>query len=128
MTAKEAFNDIAHELRQRHMDMYADCDKEIISLVIDEMNKRETIVDQALDELEELKRYPTADEVCKALSEYYHYEVEYSKKDMTFESELSWYACFKDGIIDFGGDKLPPHLVTLIGRFYEGLENKNTSK
>lgn len=56
MTPKEAFNDITHELRQRHMDMYTDYDKESVSLVIDEMNKRETIVDQALTELEELKR------------------------------------------------------------------------
>lgn len=56
MTAKEAFNDITHELRQRHMDMYADCDKESVSLVIDEMNKRETIVVQALTKLEELEK------------------------------------------------------------------------
>lgn len=65
MTPKEAFNDIMHELRQRHMDMYADCDKESVSLVIDEMNKRENIVDKALTELEKLKKNAMNDDVIK---------------------------------------------------------------
>jgi hypothetical protein len=105
MTPKEAFKDLFLDVWKRD----------------EETNKKQSIVLNALTELEELKRYPTSEEVCEALSEYYHYEVEYSKRDMTFESELSWYACFKDGVIDFGGDKLPPHLITLIGRFYEGV-------
>jgi hypothetical protein len=122
MTPKEALKGIKQAIAEHlHLKTGVSVEKHFEYLQYD---TEIDIVEQALTELEELKRYPTADEVCEALSEYYHYEVEYSKRDMTFESELSWYACFKDGVIDFGGDKLPPHLITLIGRFYEGVEKK----
>ena len=76
-----------------------------------------------LDELEGLKRYPTADEVCEALSEYYD-------KKVIFKENVFWYktiiygneqwvreVSLKDLSKDNRGD-----LITLIGRFYEGLE------
>ena len=39
-----------------------------------------------------------------------------------FQSEITWYAEYKNGVVDIGGDKLPPRLITLIGRFYEAQE------
>lgn len=83
-------------------------------------------IDDALAELEELKRYPTADEVCEALmNEETIDDVEYNKK-------LNDFLIFQDrygewlGRLSFKKIKelLPPHLITLIGRFYEGLEEK----
>lgn len=72
---------------------------------------------------EEIKKYltpPTADEVCKALSEYLGYNVIYGTH-YTFvgENEICW---FEHGRVVFNMYDLPPHLITLIGRFYEGLE------
>ena len=81
---------------------------------------------------------PTEQEVCEALSEYYDTKVYYEeqeygtsfylgkvKKDMngkeytvkrtivcSYEGEIVWNA------------SLPPHLITLIGRFYEGRATK----
>ena len=67
---------------------------------------------------------PTADEVCKALSEYYKIEVEYSPLDHTFESAETWYAMYENDFMDLGGERMPPHLITMIGRFYNGIEEK----
>ena len=66
---------------------------------------------------------PTSDEVCKALSEYYG-------KKVTFKDNVFWYktiiydneqwvrdVSLKDLSKDNRGD-----LITLIGRFYDGLE------
>lgn len=86
-------------------------------------------VDKSLTELEELKRYPTADEVCEALSEFYRklmMDIYYDEKLNSF-----CYGEYGDISVEVGLDKngnlkikeyLPPHLITLIGRFYEGLE------
>lgn len=69
---------------------------------------------------------PTADEVCKALSQFDDFDkVEYDEQTKTFSSgEIICYIGY-----DFSSDKckttiifnydLPPHLITLIGRFYE---------
>ena len=70
-----------------------------------------------------LKAYltpPTVEETCKALSNYYNEEVEYSKKDRTFESKDTWYACYKDGLVDFGCDRIPLDIALIIIRFYKG--------
>ena len=87
------------------------------------------LVTQALTELEELKRYPTSKEVIVTWLNYF-------KSKIIFYDEIS--KTFKeihlsrnDEIISYYADKtitinanygLPPHLITLIGRFYEGLE------
>lgn len=71
---------------------------------------------------------PTADEVCKALSEYYsktNYKVVYSIVDKSFRVKDNYLNHFDIAIkndtgIMFGYNlTLPPHLITLIGRFYE---------
>jgi hypothetical protein len=66
---------------------------------------------------------PTSDEVCEALSEYLcekigkKLEVEYLNGDFILQNN---YIAFLDGkgslCFNFN---LPPHLITLIGRFYE---------
>ena len=77
-------------------------------------------IEQALTELEELKRYPTSEEVCEAMSEYYGVEVIYRKTDGFQVFRSRW----NDG--EYGDIYLEeliktPHLITLLGRFYEGL-------
>ena len=69
---------------------------------------------------------PTAEEVCKALQEVYRKDM----MDISYNKECNWfyYAEYSDMdkivyIDDWGNlsmDKpYPPHLITLIGRFYE---------
>ena len=67
---------------------------------------------------------PTEEEVCEALSEYYGFEVMYKGGDFFPKERLSNLYCvvaMVDGCIDFAYP-LPPHLITLIGRFYEGVK------
>ena len=71
---------------------------------------------------------PTADEVCEAFNKHYNYNVEY-EYDKTFkgfknkQGTMWGYVCslMEDGTIRFLDD-LPPYLVIMIARFYEGLE------
>ena len=59
---------------------------------------------------------PTSDEVCEALSKLTRMSVYYNNGKFRFHGD-------KFGeIVDL--NDLPPHLITLIGRFYEGLEEK----
>ena len=79
---------------------------------------------QALTELEELKRYPTSDEVCEALSERFDSDVIFDGEAFVLNhADNSIAYCYKslgDTIkINYA---LPPSLITLIGRFYEGVE------
>lgn len=99
--------------------------------------------EQALTELEAIKRYPTSDEVCEALSEWYRCEIMHNNYEHDDINET----CIRDSfyrvrikkdmddkpykvrheIVAGGSDGitmnawLPLHLITLIGRFYEGL-------
>jgi hypothetical protein len=100
-------------------------------------------IKQALTELEELRKVPTADEVCEALSEYYGLEVkhdyhEHEDIDKTYFNSKFYFEKKKTDIkgqeytiqrvicigdesgISWNAYYLPPHLITLIGRFYEG--------
>lgn len=91
-------------------------------------------LEQALNELEALKKPPTVDELCKALSEHYKEQVSYSNERHNhlfyFEKSRLGIVLLRHGNIDFyqsdyhKTNYLPPHLITLIGRFYEGLEVK----
>lgn len=91
-------------------------------------------IDKALTELEALKRYPTADEVCKTLSDFYKEKVSYSNERHNHmfyldESKLGVLRFMNNGVYFIQSDYhktnlLPPHLITLIGRFYEGLEKE----
>ena len=76
---------------------------------------------------------PTADEVCEYLISFYGRKVVYdnTKSNHVFyfeESKTIIVKLYCDGYINFAtGDyhytnNLPPHLITLIGSFYEGVE------
>ena len=79
---------------------------------------------------------PTAEEVCEALSKYYDREVFYSNDNRDgFHFHNSFYiVMFRDGEIHFTDSlyfqvhHLPSYLITLIGRFYDGLEEENNNK
>ena len=97
-----------------------------------EQNQRYYELETALTELEELKRYPTSEEVCKALSEYLSRGVKKDKDNNFYYSEQKQYYGECDEIIcGYGWENehhtiafefdLPPYLITLIGRFYEGV-------
>ena len=101
------------------------------------------------EEYETIKSYltpPTADEVCEALSEWYGAEVkhDYHQHDDINEVYMHDQFYFRQIKTDIDGKPyaihksiaigsesrlsfnayLPPHLITLIGRFYEGLEEE----
>ena len=74
-------------------------------------------------------RPPTEQEVCEALEKWIkenlvssYDEVYYDTSRMSFEvDKYEPSICFKDGeMIFMNWFRLPPHLITLIGRFYEG--------
>ena len=79
-------------------------------------------------ELEALKKSPTADEVCLAIMKHYESKIVfYNEIAKTFnevhltrnEEVVSNYA---NGEVGINYNALPPHLITLIGKFYESLE------
>jgi hypothetical protein len=77
------------------------------------------------DKIKQALTPPTADEVCKALSDYYGKEVKVDKRynNTTFVCDgrnIAWVD--NNGSVQINQPK-PPHLITLIGRFYAGLEN-----
>ena len=81
-----------------------------------------------------IKKEISSDEVCKALSEYlqtiygkvviyyenknFGMEIQHSVDEITSHELVS----LLNGNIIYIGENLPPHLITLIGRFYESLE------
>jgi len=68
---------------------------------------------------------PTQDEVCKALSEYLPHlnEITYNKKTKCFEND-GYSDILNNILFDCNYiEDLPPHLITMIGRFYESLES-----
>ena len=85
-------------------------------------------------ELEALKKPPTVEEVCMELSRHYKEQVSYSNERHNhmfyFEkSRLGIVVLLFENINFIRGDyhktnDLPPHLITLIGRFYQSLEVK----
>ena len=71
--------------------------------------------------LEKALTPPTADEVCEALSEYYGKEVIYEKQFKEFRKGFRVVAYPRENIYnEYDLLGIPPHLITLIGRFYEG--------
>lgn len=83
---------------------------------------------ESLTELVERATPPTAEEVCQALSEYYKCEVFYNKIEKEFEiydlkNQKTWGKQCRRLYIDDLYNK--PHLITMIGRFYEGVNNEH---
>jgi len=72
----------------------------------------------------ELKKSPTADEVCKALSEYFGEEVIFlvNDKEFVIKCNIGYkYIVETDDVLYYIKVGLPLYLITLIGRFYEGV-------
>ena len=72
---------------------------------------------------------PTQEGVCKALSEYFKQEVSYIKRELRFtqgDRKGGHLTRCNELHNTYGitGYALPPRLITLIGRFYEGLERE----
>jgi len=135
MTAKEALDRIAIlseilvDVSKFHI-MPNDGINEIRNLDIAEIY---FLLREQIKELEELKRYPTADEVCEALSEWIKKNVEEALSSVRYDEKSFYYFNeydYEENIVQktfdeniaFGIHDLPPRLITLIGRFYEGLE------
>lgn len=77
-------------------------------------------------ELEVFNRTPpTVEEVCKALSERYNNAgIQYLKHNKSFVygyilKPICWLK--EDGTVYWGTNDLTPHLIILIGKFYEGV-------
>lgn len=91
-------------------------------------------IEQALTELEALKKPPAVEEVCMELSRHYKEQVSYSNErhnhHFYFEKyRLGIVMLLHENIKFIQGDfhktnELPPHLITLIGKFYESLEGE----
>jgi hypothetical protein len=127
MTPKEALKGIKQAIAEHlHLKTGVSVEKHFEYLQYD---TEIDIVEQALTELEELKRYPTADEVCEALGEFYKWKVSYSNERYNHmfyfeESKLGVLRFMNNGVYFIQSDyhktnDLPPHLITLLGRFYE---------
>lgn len=105
--------------------------KQAWNYLLDEIKKLETILTRKeqkkiLDKLDVIKSYlspPTVEEVCNALSDYFGYDY-YYQDGFFYKSDGIKYVWFmtRSGVdeIFYYWDSLPPHLITLIGRFYEG--------
>lgn len=74
---------------------------------------------------------PTEQEVCKALSEYFRKEIQYENGDFYYQHmitkpkqyiSIKRKLAFSEKIVYTIETQLPPHLITMLGRFYEGLE------
>ena len=78
-----------------------------------------------MDDLREIKKAltpPTADEVCKALSDYFGFDYYYQDGYFYKSDGIKYiYPLKVSGFteIQLYDGHLPPHLITLIGRFYE---------
>ena len=68
-----------------------------------------------------LETPPTADEVCKALSEYTDAFVSFCGEEfeVSYEPYQSQSICYREKDNLHFGIQLPPYLITMIGRFYE---------
>jgi hypothetical protein len=90
----------------------------------------------AINRLAEIETPPTADQVCEALSEYFGETIilnpatcEFMNvncfandvNSVTHTKITEWFEPYNTYSII---EPLPPHLITLIGRFYEGRDEK----
>ena len=110
MTSKEAWNGLLDRIKN-----YAE---------IFEDKEEQALILKQLDVIRPYLVSPTADEVCKALSEFVGREVSYTNKQFHYiikNTQVLIYVTETYNNKTFSlGVYLPPHLITLIGRFYEG--------
>ena len=75
-----------------------------------------------VDIVEEALTPPTKEEVCRALSDCFGLDIIYSGGEFIPKIPEDYYFYIVT-VVDNGivfTDALPPHLVTLVGKFYEG--------
>ena len=97
---------------------------EITDLLYEDFESTVRVLKQLKNELTP----PTADEVCKVLSEYYDEDIIYTKNKYKngFHLKNSLYIVkFENNNIEFVNKeyfnhKYPPYLIEMLGRFYEG--------
>ena len=114
-----------NELEKRLNDilMYAINTKDDLSEFITEDQKKTfELIKQAL-------KTPTAEEVCEALGQYFGRLIKYQKVTKEFYYRVNNLDSFVtetylDGKYTLGC-YLPPYLITMIGKFYEGVVSKN---
>ena len=90
---------------------------------------------KCIDNIRKYVTPPTSEDVCEALSEWVGRDVKYNQDLNEFYYE--WRTNGEDGIAMIVGNSLGkvkfyretfiPHLITLIGRFYEEVENNEKS-
>lgn len=128
MTPKEKFQLL------KYLILEAPLDKHNIGELETKCDLYANDIEQALTELESIKRYPTAKEVCGALSKYLKAEVKYIPHPIRkngfylVDSGLYLVSLGDDNQVNFSYNnwikfnQLPPSLIVLIGRFYEGVK------
>ena len=98
-----------------------DCWHELDNIVIrgvNDINEAEF----AIKKLKEVVTPPTEKEVCKALNEHLKGEIIYDWENKRFEFEIDGTEVVRmtwRGTVRLNSS-FPPHLIVLIGRFYEG--------
>jgi hypothetical protein len=100
------------------------------------------IIKRELYEYDKLKTPPTEQEVCEALGKWFKKEVKFNQNEKMFYYIAQDYIADCGEIINYDeiicsygwgcnydtlslATDLPPHLITLIGRFYEGKVKDN---
>ena len=63
---------------------------------------------------------PTEEEVCKALNEYFGQTIVFNSGSFMNERETAEVCAIGNLGLVYFNEHLSPHLITLIGRFYEG--------
>ena len=99
---------------------------------LDEYDMETSGVAEAIRLLKKALTPPTSDEVCKALSEYLDRQVLKDVDDNFYYSEHRQIGVVDEIVCGYGWEHehktitfefdLPPHLITLIGRFYQGVK------
>ena len=79
-------------------------------------------VNKHLDTILQVLTPPTEEEVCEALEKHTTFLTAYNKHEKEFFDDNGCICYLINGRTYFNDIALPPHLITLIGRFYEGVE------
>jgi hypothetical protein len=101
-----------------------------IYITLDDYDRETSGVAEAIRLVKKALTPPTANDVCKALSEWFNKDVPncYQTDFYYFEKEKAFYldninfiVYYRENTLRFNTNfPLPPHLITLIGKFYEG--------
>lgn len=122
------------ELIDNYVSIFSDDDQENVcrlkKIIVETLKQAK----KELDELEELKRVPTAEEVCEAIQEHLTLKkIVYNEKNNSFGLEYGDPLIYlplveyKEWLVTHYLPFTTPKILILIGRFYEGQASKNVS-